>query len=186
MWIPFSFLLLALLVFSPARAEIRPPNDQLALQDAYLVILGASDVAALRQGFLQSDNLPCCRHDALSPLAERLTARLSELGPEPFTLALLGQIELEWQLPHQAKARFTKALALDQAQLEALTGMAQIALYEGQSRQYQKYRFLIDRHPELRWFHLAFLAKTQHQLGNEPAATQLLESALRKPYRALR
>ncbi|MBY5920491.1 tetratricopeptide repeat protein [Ferrimonas balearica] len=156
------------------------PHFLFDMQHAYLSALGTPDLDTMRNWISHNESVHCCQAQSLDPLASQLEAILVEQGPDALTLALLGQIELERHSNGQARVLFAEALEMDRSQLEALTGLAQLALAEGQHQEYQKYRFLIERHPALRWFHLAFLARAQHQLGNQETAIRLIEQAYLK------
>ncbi|MBY6185436.1 hypothetical protein KUV89_02105 [Marinobacter hydrocarbonoclasticus] len=149
-------------------------------QQVYQAALGWPDPQSILHSAMHIDARPCCLAANLSPLAKQLRLDLAERGDNPKTLALLGQLELEQHLTQLARHRFNRALEMDAHQLEALTGLAQLALAEGAQQEYQRYRFLVERHPSLTWFHLAFLAKAQLRHGEVDAAERLIELAARK------
>ncbi|MBY5991533.1 tetratricopeptide repeat protein [Ferrimonas balearica] len=123
---------------------------------------------------------PCCRPDELHGWVKALESRENSKSVDAQHLAVLGQLQLELHHDEQAKQAFDRALGMDTQQLEALTGLAQLALHQGNEQAYQKYKFRIERHPELDWQHLAFLAKKLYQLGRTQEAENLLLQARRR------
>lgn len=182
---PFFFLaLITLLPPYGSVAEARVPEYLLNPQQVYLVPLGYEDLTDLRRHANLGQLPRCCSAGSLEPMAQQLRARLAQHGNDPRTLALLGQVELEQRLTIQASQRFEQALALDGQQIEALIGLAQLALAQGRKGDYQRYHFLIERHPGLEWPHLAYLAKAQLRLGHTSDAQRLVQQAERKWQRA--